>query len=49
LYEAEGDNTNAATYYGEFVELWSDADPEFQPLVEDVSQRIARLVGERRN
>ena len=49
LYEAVGDNTNAAVYYGEFVELWQNADPEFQPVVEDVTQRIARLAGERRN
>ena len=46
LYEERGDRENAVRYYNEFVELWSDADPELQPRVEDVRQRITRLVGE---
>ena len=48
LYEAAGENEKAAEYYNEFVELWKDADPELLPQVEDVKNRIARLVGESR-
>jgi tetratricopeptide (TPR) repeat protein len=47
LYEARNDTANAIKYYNEFAELWKDADPELQPAVEDVRQRIARLVGEK--
>ena len=46
LYEARNDTTNAIHYYNEFVELWKNADPELQPQVEDVKQRIAKLIGE---
>ncbi len=49
LFEAVGDNTTAAMYYGEFVELWQNSDAELRPVVEDVRWRIGRLVGERRN
>ena len=41
LYEAR-EGTDKA------VELWKDADSELQPQVQDVRQRIARLVGETR-
>jgi hypothetical protein len=34
---------SAAWHYRAFVELWKDADPEAQPLVEDVRQRIVGL------
>ena len=47
LYEQRGDTDKAVEYYNEFVELWKDADPELQPQVEDVRERIAKLVGER--
>jgi tetratricopeptide (TPR) repeat protein len=43
LYEQKGDRARALEYYGKFVELWKDADPELQPKVEDVKRRIARL------
>jgi tetratricopeptide (TPR) repeat protein len=46
LYEARADREKALEYYDKFVELWNDADPELQPLVEDVRDRIARLAGE---
>ena len=46
LYEAKGDAEKALEYYNRFVELWQDADPELQPTVRDVRQRMARLVGE---
>jgi tetratricopeptide (TPR) repeat protein len=47
LHEERGERDKAVEYYGRFVELWSEADPELQPVVEDVRGRIARLVGER--
>jgi tetratricopeptide (TPR) repeat protein len=43
LYEARGDRGTAAQYYGKFVRLWKDADPELQPVVNDVGQRLSRL------
>jgi tetratricopeptide (TPR) repeat protein len=46
LHEQRGEREKALEYYGEFVDLWKDADPELQPLVEDVRARIARLVRE---
>ena len=46
LYEAKGDRKKAADYYGRFVELWKDADPELQPGVREVRQRLARLAQE---
>jgi len=48
LYEEIGDFDRAVEYYVSFVELWENADPELQPLVEDARARIARLVGEPR-
>jgi tetratricopeptide (TPR) repeat protein len=47
LYELKGDR-KALRYYGDFVDLWKDADPELQPVVSEVKQRMARLVGEGR-
>jgi tetratricopeptide (TPR) repeat protein/tRNA A-37 threonylcarbamoyl transferase component Bud32 len=43
LYEAKGDTKRAMEYYGKFVDLWKDADPELQPRVADVRKRIAEL------
>ncbi|MBI2403696.1 MAG: hypothetical protein HYV20_13370, partial [Gemmatimonadetes bacterium] len=40
------DREKAIEYYNRFVELWKGADPELQPPVRDVKQRMARLVGE---
>ncbi len=48
LHEAMGENELAAQRYSELVELWRDADPELQPIVQDMRARIARLVGEPR-
>jgi len=45
LYQARGERTKALDYYGRFVDLWKDADPELQPLVKDVRARAARLAG----
>ena len=46
IYEEMGDTEKALLHYGAFVELWRDADPEHQPLVEEVKGRMARLAGE---
>ncbi len=46
LYEERGDAARAKTYYGRFVDLWKDADPELQPMVRDVRARLARLSAE---
>jgi tetratricopeptide (TPR) repeat protein len=46
LYEAKGDPRQAIEYYGRFVELWKNADPELQSRVRDVRERIARLAKE---
>jgi len=48
LYEQRGDWEQAIDYYGRFVALWEDADPEMQPWVEEVRQTIARLSAEPR-
>jgi tetratricopeptide (TPR) repeat protein len=43
LYEAKGDRNKALGHYLAFVALWKDADPELQPKVAEVKQRIAHL------
>ncbi len=43
LYEAKGEKQKAASYYMKFVDLWKNADPELQPKVTEVKQRLARL------
>jgi tetratricopeptide (TPR) repeat protein len=48
LFEARGAREQAVEYYNRFVELWSTADAELEPLVDDIRQRIARLVAEGR-
>ena len=47
LAEARGDTAAAIEYYRQLLDLWEDADPELQPTVRDVKQRLAKLVGER--
>ena len=46
LYESKGQRDKAVEYLGRFVELWKDADPEFQPLVRDIRKHMAELSGE---
>jgi tetratricopeptide (TPR) repeat protein len=43
LYEAKGNKEKALEYYGRFVELWKSADPELQPVVQDVRKRMVAL------
>jgi serine/threonine-protein kinase len=46
LYEERGERDKAVDYYSRLVELWAESDAEFQPAVQDVRERIARLMGE---
>lgn len=41
-----GDRAKAVEFYGRFVDLWKNADPEFQPLVSDIRKHMAELAGE---
>jgi tetratricopeptide (TPR) repeat protein len=43
LYEAKGDREKAAAHYLAFVDLWKNADPELQPAVTTVKERLAHL------
>jgi hypothetical protein len=43
LYEAKGNRQKAAAHYLAFVGLWKNADPELQPAVTAVKQRLAHL------
>ena len=45
LYE-DRDRKKSLDYYSKFVDLWREADPELQPLVEGVRLRMAELSGE---
>jgi len=47
MYETRGDRAKALKYYGDFVDLWRDADAVLQPQVQDVRQRMAGLAGEK--
>ncbi len=42
LYEARGDEANAAEHYRKFISLWDKADPELQPLVAAARQKVAK-------
>ncbi|NUQ12657.1 MAG: protein kinase [Gemmatimonadaceae bacterium] len=46
LDESKGNRARALEYYGRFVDLWKDADPEFQGLVADIRKHMAQLAGE---
>lgn len=43
LYEDAHDVRRATEYYGRFVDLWANADPELQPRVAEARTRIDRL------
>jgi hypothetical protein len=47
LYDEMGDLEQAAGYYGLFVELWADADPELQPRVRAARTRMEAIARER--
>ena len=44
LHEAKGNREKAIAYYQRFVNEWKDADPELQPRVAEIRQRLARLM-----
>jgi tetratricopeptide (TPR) repeat protein len=46
LYERGGNTERAVFHYRRFIELWQDADPELQPLVDGARQRLAQLSSE---
>jgi tetratricopeptide (TPR) repeat protein len=48
LYQEKGNKDKALEYYGKFTALWKDADPDLQPAVTEVKQRMSALVGEPR-
>ena len=43
LLEAKGDKQQAIEAYERFLDFWRDADPDLQPIVRAVSERVARL------
>jgi eukaryotic-like serine/threonine-protein kinase len=45
LLEARGDAAGAVRHYGEFVNLWRNADAALQPRVRTAQQRLAALRG----
>ncbi len=47
LWDEAGDAERAALYYAQFVELWSDADPELQPRVRAARARLEAILEER--
>ncbi|HEX5004080.1 MAG TPA: protein kinase [Gemmatimonadales bacterium] len=47
MYETRGDRTKALKYYGDFVDLWREADAVLQPQVAEVKARMAGLAGEK--
>lgn len=47
LHEASGDSKRAIKRYGDFVELWKNADASLQPQVAEVRERIKGWCGRR--
>jgi len=45
IREAAGDRAEAVRLYRAFVELWRDADPELQPMVDEARAALQRLGG----
>jgi tetratricopeptide (TPR) repeat protein len=43
LYEGKGDRRNAIEAYEKFLDFWRNADPELQPTVRSVRERLDRL------
>ena len=42
LFEKKGDAAEAAKYYGKFIEIWKDADPDLAEVA-DARKRLAAL------
>ncbi len=47
LYDEMGDLEQAAGYYGLFVDLWAEADPDLQPRVTAARNRMEEIARER--
>ena len=47
LYDEAGDPEEASVYLARFIELWDEADPEFQPRVEAARTRLTEILRER--
>ena len=47
LYDEMGDLERAAGYYGLFVDLWAEADPDLQPRVTAARNRMEEIARER--
>jgi tetratricopeptide (TPR) repeat protein len=45
IREEAGDRDGAVRLYREFLDLWKDADPELQPMVEEARASLRRLGG----
>jgi tetratricopeptide (TPR) repeat protein len=43
IYERLGRRSEAAKHYAQFIDLWGDADPEFQPVVSEAGTRLREL------
>jgi tetratricopeptide (TPR) repeat protein len=43
LYDSKGDTANAVKHYGAFTDLWKNADPDLQPVVQTVKKRLGEL------
>jgi tetratricopeptide (TPR) repeat protein len=43
IYDRRGNRTQAAQHYKRFIELWREADPELQPVVDEARTKLARL------
>lgn len=43
LYEKKGDRAKAVAHYRKVIDLWKNADPELQVIVEDLKLRVRRL------
>ncbi len=48
LYQDAGDTAHAMEYYGRFVDLWKNADPDLQPRVTEAKKAMAELAPDRR-
>ena len=46
LYDKKGDRQAAIGAYERLLDLWSNADAELQPIIQDTHARIARLSSE---